>query len=231
MPLNPPPFPLKWMLLILACLVLLTAVPPILARASSPALAPAPTAGPTPLANVESTREGLVDGSLANYETNRAYLADGSLCVEFLDTPGTDPRPAALGAAVFAGDFGEGAVTYADLWPGITLTFAPRPGATAQAAFTLASGADPGRIRLRYSAPVEVQPDGSLTFLQPGKNANTGAPAAFQTVDGKRVKVPVAYVISGPAANQTVGFLLGAYDPTLPLNITPPEPVRLPVIR
>jgi hypothetical protein len=83
-------------------------------------------------------------------------------------------------------------VAYAGLYPGVDLRFAGR-----EATWTVAAGADPGRIRWRGGRP--------------------GAPpVAWQRVGGVRRAVAVRYDADGRGR---VGFALGRHDPRAPLSI------------
>jgi hypothetical protein len=108
---------------------------------------------------------------------------------------------------------GYSRLTSRGLWPGIDLAF---DGTLSRLkyTFTLAPGADPGRIRLAWSgAAPRVTADGSLRI----GGARDEAPVAWQTIGGKRMPVAAAYTLAGG----TVGFRLGAYDRSRPLTLDP----------
>jgi hypothetical protein len=149
---------------------------------------------------------------LFGFTANQVTLAAaGDLVqVEFLDTPGALPQQA-----------GQPGVRYAELWPGIQAVYEPGSEGVARSSYQLAPGADPGAIRLRYSAPVEIQPDGSLRLLLLNGGLSEDAPRAWQTILGERVEVAAAFVVSDTGGGQVVGFSLAPYDPTYALTITP----------
>jgi hypothetical protein len=115
-----------------------------------------------------------------------------------------------------------GRVTYPGLWKGISLEYSAAGGGIYTTTYRLDPGADPARIRLRYNAPLELNPDGSLAIsFQAGQMQET-APVAWQEVEGNHIPVQVAFQLFGPTtAGRQLGFLVGAYNPALPLTIDP----------
>jgi len=123
-----------------------------------------------------------------------------------------------------------GGITYAGLYPGIDLHYEGTLH-TLKGTYTLAAGADPTLIRWRYAGAQAVSVDalGNLQIAvpEPG-NSDRGsalptqlieqAPVAWQEIAGRRIPVPVVYTL---AADQSVGFALGSYDPAHPLIIDP----------
>ena len=55
-----------------------------------------------------------------------------------------------------------GQVMYAGLWDGISLSYTKQAESLYTTTYTLAPGADPADIRLRYNAPLSLNKDGSL---------------------------------------------------------------------
>ncbi|MFA7455738.1 MAG: SBBP repeat-containing protein [Desulfobulbaceae bacterium] len=183
---------------------------------ASPAQAGLPDAPPDLL---QRTTAGHVLGfqpdSLAVVGGNHAYR------VEFA---GAAPvAPVADASASAQGKSGSlGRVSYPGLWPGITLFYDKTNGGILRSTYLLQPGADPAHIRLRYNAPVHLEPDGSLRIEYATGLMRESAPAAWQDIDGRRVPVAVAFRLAeNPTAGPEVGFSLGAYNPAHPLTIDP----------
>jgi hypothetical protein len=127
---------------------------------------------------------------------------------------GNDPSRWQVGLPLY------GAVRYQGLYPGIDLGY---DGITRQlkGTFTIAPGADPAHIRWRYTGArrVTVNAQGALLVELPsGSQATEQAPVAWQQRGGVRRPVDARYAIH---ADNTLGFAVGGYDPTLPLIIDP----------
>ena len=110
-----------------------------------------------------------------------------------------------------------GQVIYPDLWPGIDLAYEQAAGSP-KSTYTLAPGADPAAIRLRYNRPAEIQPDGSLAFAYEDGRLIESAPLAWQETSAGRRAVDARFELR---PDGSLGFALGAYDPALPLVIDP----------
>lgn len=115
-----------------------------------------------------------------------------------------------------------GSLKYSNLWPGVDLTYT---GAVDQVkyAFTVAPGADPADIRLAYrGAEVRLNQEGELVASTPAGSLNDPKPLAYQNVEGKRVEVPVAYVLENQKSGaSTYHFRIGKYDRSRALVIDP----------
>jgi hypothetical protein len=112
-----------------------------------------------------------------------------------------------------------GAVRYRELYPGIDMIYGG-DGSQLKSEFVVAPGADPARIRIRYAgagAPA-VERDGSLSIPLGGRRMTEGPLLIYQERNGARTAVEGRYV---PAADGTMGFALGSYDPARPLIIDP----------
>jgi uncharacterized repeat protein (TIGR01451 family) len=127
-----------------------------------------------------------------------------------------------------------GGIIYRDVYPGIDLSY----DGTAQAGgssfllkgtYTVAPGADPGRIRWRYAGAAGVRVDEtsgdlfiSLVPSAPGVAAGPEvvehAPVAWQTIEGRRVPVSVRYALN---PDGSISFALGGYDPAYALILDP----------
>ena len=105
---------------------------------------------------------------------------------------------------------------WAELWPGISLTYQAAAGGIMESVYRLAPGAAVERIRLGYSLPAALQADGSLAL---GQGLAESAPRAWQEIAGRNVPVEVAYRLG--ADGREVGFRLGGYDPAYPITIDP----------
>jgi Beta-propeller repeat len=117
-----------------------------------------------------------------------------------------------------------GDIRYQDLYPGITLSYAGQAGRL-KGTYTVAPGADPARIRWRYTGagPAAVDGQGNLQIPVPGTSApgahlTEAAPVAWQDTPAGRVPVGARYTL---AADGAIGFALGAYDRARPLTIDP----------
>jgi hypothetical protein len=171
---------------------------------------------------VESAAPGLMQftagGHALGFAPDGVYAAAGShaLHVEFVGAntvhPQSDSSVAEQGQAAALGR-----VTYSGLWDGIDLAFTVDADGIYATAYTLAPGADPAQIRLRYNAPVVRNEDGTLSIAFETGTLTESAPVAWQEIGGVRVPVEAAFRVSG----QEAGFALGAYDPRYPLSIDP----------
>lgn len=111
-------------------------------------------------------------------------------------------------------------VAYRDLYDGVSLEYYANRAGELEFDFTLAPGANPGRIRLSYSGADElrIDPSGALVVRAGGAQVRQAAPVVYQWVDGVKREVQGRYVLRG--ASQ-VGFALGTYDRSIPLVIDP----------
>jgi hypothetical protein len=108
-------------------------------------------------------------------------------------------------------------VTYANLWDGITLSYTANAGSIFTTTYTLAPGADPADIRLRYNAPLSLNEDGTLAIAFVTGAMTESAPIAWQDINSQRVPVDASFRVSA----QEVSFALGAYDQRYSLTIDP----------
>ena len=126
-----------------------------------------------------------------------------------------------------------GAISYSGLYPGVDLDYSGRDGRL-KGTYTLAPGADPSQIRWRYTGASDLHMDAAGNLLaallgspsdhsvldSPQSSILEEAPLAWQEAggQGRRVSVSARYSLSDDG---TVGFVVGAYDHTLPLVIDP----------
>ncbi|RPH54050.1 hypothetical protein EHM82_07450, partial [bacterium] len=104
------------------------------------------------------------------------------------------------------------------IYPGIDLVYYGQ-GKRLEYDFVVAPGADPKRIRLELEGAESLRLDdaGNLRLGLHGGELVQPAPVLYQEVDGERRTVPGRFLLAG----NTVGFEVGAYDPSLPLVIDP----------
>ena len=166
----------------------------------------------------------------------------GKLTYVHLVFAGARPNPSLVGVDVLPGTanylLGEKAakwqtnlptyagVQYQQLYTGIDVVYAGTSGRV-KATYTVAPQANAGQIQWHYPATtVQVDaPSGDLLITPRRGQAGTtpltlreAAPQAWQLQDGVQQPVAVAYVV---AADQSIRFQLGSYDPTRPLIIDP----------
>ncbi len=123
-----------------------------------------------------------------------------------------------------------GGIVYQELYDGIDLHYTGQMGQL-KGTYLVAPGADPSVIRWRYTGVANVTLNAATGTLHstlrrpPGATAHftspvltEHAPSAWQEMGHERVAVAVRYDI---AADGKIGFVLGDYDPTLPLVIDP----------
>ena len=113
-----------------------------------------------------------------------------------------------------------GQVAFHDVYPGIDLVWYGNQGQL-EYDFVLAPGADPAVIQMSFAGASSVNVDGKTGDLVVGTRAGAmreHAPQAYQRVAGGRSPVQGAFIVG---TGGQVGFELGAYDRTLPLDIDP----------
>lgn len=112
-----------------------------------------------------------------------------------------------------------GRIVYRDLWPGIDLVYSGTVGRL-KYEFRVKPGADPEQIRLRYrgATGVRVTAAGGLRITTPEGGFEDAAPVAYQTIDGARKPVEMAFDLDSDAG---FGFRVGAYDSSRPLVLDP----------
>ena len=148
-------------------------------------------AGAAPPAEVDPAEllQFTSGGHILGFAPDGVYAATGSHAyrVEFVDAAVTPVADTPTGD----GDSGAlplSRVTYPNLWPGINLTYDAGDGIV-RSTYTLAPGADPSAICLRYNAPVTIAADGSLRIGYETGELRESAPLAWQEIDGRRVPV------------------------------------------
>jgi Beta-propeller repeat len=158
-------------------------------------------------------------GHVLNFTGDAVHIASGShaLRVHFVDS--CEPNPVTTSTSRDTKSAGPmPTVSYQSLWEGVTLTYDAPANGLLRSTYLVAPKVDPASIRLRYSAPVAVQPDGSLSIRFKTGMMNESAPRAWQERDGKRVPVQVAFAVHDQSE---IRFVVGAYDRDEPLFIDP----------
>lgn len=162
------------------------------------------------------------EGHLVGFTAGQVYLAavDHLARLEFVGAQPAPPQPEGTAASQEASGSPSSLqpVVYRDLWPGVEARFEAASGSLLKATYTVAAGADPGRIRLRYNTAPRLQVDGSLRLEFERGVLQESAPLAWQEIGGNQVFVEAAFQLLG--GNQ-VGFSLGRYNPRYPLVIDP----------
>ena len=114
------------------------------------------------------------------------------------------------------------AVRYADVYPGIAVTWHGRSGRL-EYDFEVAPFADPSRIRLEFEGAARVALDATgAIVLRTGTGEGTEEvrhlrPVAYQEIGANRHSIPAEWRLAGGEAR----FALGSYDRTRPLVIDP----------
>ncbi len=110
-------------------------------------------------------------------------------------------------------------VAYRGAWRGIDAAFSGSQHSF-EYVFTVAPGADPRQIGLRYHGQSGLRLDRSGSLLLaagPGRSVRQLAPRAYQLIGGQRHSVSSRYVLTG----SRVAIRLGAYDHRVRLVIDP----------
>jgi hypothetical protein len=111
-----------------------------------------------------------------------------------------------------------GRVEYRNVYPGIDLAYYGNQGQL-EYDFVVAPGADPGVIQMTIQGAQSLALDGqgNLVLHEAAGDVIEQAPVVYQDIGGVRQTVAGQFVLQG----NTVGFQLGAYDPSRPLVIDP----------
>lgn len=117
-------------------------------------------------------------------------------------------------------------ITYTSLFDGIDLMYEGQ-GEQLKGTYLVAPGADPSTIRWRYGGAHRntVDAEGNLRIALASGSGSASeqaiveqAPVAWQEIEGRRVQVSARYQL---AADGTIGFALGTFDPAYSLTIDP----------
>jgi Ca2+-binding RTX toxin-like protein len=169
------------------------------------------------------------DGLLVSLPDRAGTTRRSLLGLDFVGTDGAEPTGLSEAQTVvsyFKGDQENWVtgvptyerVAYRDLWPGIDLVYSGT-GGRLKYSFMVEPGADTSDIRVAVSgaAGLEVNAAGQLEVATPAGKVVDDTPYTYQMIDGRRVEVPSAYVVTGDRYR----FDLGAYDPARALVIDP----------
>jgi len=112
-----------------------------------------------------------------------------------------------------------GRVRYEAVYPGVDLVYYGN-GHQLEYDFVVAAGADPERIRLKFTGAerLTVNTGGELVLHTAAGELRQSPPVIYQEVEGVRRAISGGYILTG--AHQ-IGFRLGTYDPARPLIIDP----------
>jgi len=111
-----------------------------------------------------------------------------------------------------------GAVRLAEVYPGVDALFYGTEGEL-EYDLIVAPGASVRQVRLAFEGADRVALDGRNLRVSAGGHVMTHrAPIAYQQAGGHRVAVAASYAL---AADGSVGFSVGPYDPAAPLVIDP----------
>lgn len=124
---------------------------------------------------------------------------------------GSDPSRWQTGLEVYS------RVEYPQLYDGIDLVFYGNERRL-EYDFLVAPGVDPRQIAIKFDGDVDVSVGGNLHIETPEGVLLQHPAYAYQEVDGKRKEVVCSYE---KRADGSVGFALGAYDPSRVLVIDP----------
>jgi hypothetical protein len=110
-------------------------------------------------------------------------------------------------------------VRYHNVYPGVDQVYYGNQGQL-EYDFVVAPGANPAAIQLGFTGASQLGVDlqGNLSLALPGGMQQQAKPLVYQTVSGARQPIAGGFTL---AANQRIGFALGAYIPRLPLEIDP----------
>lgn len=154
----------------------------------------------------------------------------GSIVLHFLDAnsqsviDGCEAGPARIN--VLHGNASEwqtglaafSCVRYRALYPGIDMVYRIE-GSRLKSEFIVSPSANPSSIRIQYAGAsgIAVDQAGGLLVTAADGEYREGAPYIYQISGSNRAVVPSEYRVAGT----TVGFEIGAYDPTRDLIIDP----------
>jgi Beta-propeller repeat len=147
----------------------------------------------------------------ANPTAHPTPLDPSSATVNYL--VGDDPSAWRTGLATF------GRVVYSGVFPGIDLLYREGAGGL-EYDFVVAPGADPSRIAMRFNgaSSLSLNGQGDLVAHTPTGDVTERAPVLYQMARGVTRHVDGQFVIK---PDGSVGFSVGAHDPSLPLVIDP----------
>ncbi len=110
-------------------------------------------------------------------------------------------------------------VKYRDVYPGIDLVYHGNDGEL-EFDFEVSPGKDPGVIKIRFPKEhyASIKENGNIVLLASRDSITISRPVAYQVINGDRKRIAACFVKD---ENNTFGFQLDKYDPTIPLIIDP----------
>jgi hypothetical protein len=179
---------------------------------------PAGEASPADPAAEAGLLQYTAGGHALGFTAGGMYAATGDHALHVTFAGANAVQPKADSSAHADGEPAPlGRVVYDNLWDGITLAYSSSGGNIYTTTYSLAPGADPADIRLRYNAPLSVNTDGTLGIAFETGMLTETAPIAWQEIDGRRSAVDAGFQVHG----EEVTFSLSGYDPLYPVTIDP----------
>ncbi len=211
---------------LLALLVIVFLTGTALSGQAQPAQPAAPQRQAAESGSAPNLLQFTAGGHILGFQPDGIYAAarGHALHVTFQNANAVQPAAAAgsrPAGGETAGAAPLGAVTWMNLWSGISLTASAVSGGIYETTYTLAPGAQAASIRLQYNAPVHIHPDGQLAIALADGELIESAPLAWQEIGGQRRPVEAAFVVSAGSGRAQVGFALGAHDPAFAVIIDP----------
>jgi hypothetical protein len=183
---------------------------------------PAASAGASRQTPAGALKQYASAGHVLGFDAGAYYVSNGTYALSVSFDGAAPVVPISDGAASVSAPAPQaaalGRVSYRGLWKGISLSYDAPGGGIARSTWTLAPGADPAAIRLRYNRAVALSESGDLEIAFAAGSIRESRPVAWQHVDGRRQGVEVAFV---QLADDVVGFRVGRYRRDLPLTIDP----------
>ncbi len=157
--------------------------------------------------------QGSLDLTLAGADRNASHVGEQTQRARTNYLVGNRPDHWKLDVPHFA------RVRWNQPYPGIDVAYYFND-ARLEYDLVVAPGADPSRIRLKFSGAraTHLDPDGALRFDLGGVEVRQLPPVAYQQLGGKRVRVEARYQM---ASHGEVRIALGSYDKTGTLVIDP----------
>jgi hypothetical protein len=152
------------------------------------------------------------EGHVLGFSPDSVYFATGAhaLKADFIGGKSAVPQ-ASAGASPDGRTQPLTTVSYRDVWDGVDAVYEKASGSILKSTYTVAAGARPDSIRLRYNKPVTIDEKGNLVVGYDTGRMTVSAPVAWQTIEGRNKPVMVAY---NQCSATDVGFTLGAHDTT-----------------
>jgi hypothetical protein len=159
------------------------------------------------------------NGFVLGFDNSQYYAATGSraLKVEFVNSNKVQPiGPQAEEVLPLE------KVSYNNQWENIDIEYTGKNGSILESTYYLnntnTQTAKVEDIKLKYNRPISITNNGDLSIsFDDGKMTET-KPVAWQVISGEREYIDVEFTIY---ADDSLGFVLGEYDKTIPVIIDP----------